>query len=154
MIPEALALLGAVLTLLSATGVVRFTDIFERSHALTKASTVGLVLVLIGAAVEVGNANDATNLILAGILQVITMPVGANLMNAAVYRAVGIPHRVDTIDELAQRADNHSPAPVKRPTMPSVAGLTEAANNSAVEPGVKAVDDEEPNGPRRQPGGI
>jgi multicomponent Na+:H+ antiporter subunit G len=102
-LPEAVALLGAVLTLLSAVGVVRFTDVFERSHALTKASTIGLVLVLVGAAVEVGNTNDATNLILAGILQVITMPVGANLMNAAVYKAVGIPYRVDTVDELAER---------------------------------------------------
>ena len=61
------------------------------------------MLVLLGAAVELDNANDATNLVLAGILQVITMPVGANLMNGAVYRAVGIPHRVDTVDELADR---------------------------------------------------
>jgi multicomponent Na+:H+ antiporter subunit G len=102
-VPEAVALLGAILTLLSAVGVVRFTDVFERSHALTKAATVGLVLVLVAAAVELDNTNDATNLILAGILQVITMPVGANLMNATVYRAVGIPHRVDTVDELAER---------------------------------------------------
>jgi multicomponent Na+:H+ antiporter subunit G len=102
-VAEAVVLFGAVLTLLSAVGVVRFTDVFERSHALTKASTIGLVLVLAGAAAELDNTNDATNLILAGILQVITMPVGANLMNAAVYRAAAIPHRVDTVDELADR---------------------------------------------------
>ncbi|MGH9119818.1 MAG: monovalent cation/H(+) antiporter subunit G [Acidimicrobiales bacterium] len=102
MIPEAIALVGAVLTLLSATGVVRFGDVFERSHALTKASTLGLVLVLTGAAIELDDPNDVTNLVLAGILQIITMPVGANLMNGAVYRAVGIPHRVDTVDELAE----------------------------------------------------
>ena len=101
-IAEAIALLGAVLTLLSAAGVVRFSDVFERSHALTKAATLGLVLVLAGAAIALDHPNDVTNLVLAGILQVITMPVGANLMNGAVYRAVGIPHRVDTVDELAE----------------------------------------------------
>jgi multicomponent Na+:H+ antiporter subunit G len=104
-IAGALVLAGAVLTLLSAVGVVRFTDVFERSHALTKASTLGLVLVLAGAVIELDHPNDVTNLVLAGLLQVITMPVGARLMNGAVYRARGIPHRVDTVDELAAPGD-------------------------------------------------
>ena len=101
MIPQILALLGCILTLLSAIGVVRFSDVLERSHALTKAATLGLVLVLAGAAIELDHPNDVTNVVLAGILQVITMPVAANLLNRAVYWAVGIPHKVDTVDELA-----------------------------------------------------
>lgn len=97
---EAVALLGCVLTLLSAMGVVRFSDVLERSHALTKASTLGVVFVLLGAALALDDPNDVTSLVLAGLLQIITMPVGSNLMNRSVYRATGIPHRVDTVDEL------------------------------------------------------
>ncbi len=97
-----LVLGGCVLTLLSSIGVVRFTDVLMRSHALTKASTIGVVFVLLGAAIHLEHQNDVTSLLLAGALQVITMPVGANLMNRAVYRAEGIPHRVDTVDELQQ----------------------------------------------------
>lgn len=100
-----LALAGAVLTLLAAVGVVRFPDVLARMHALTKASTVGLVLVLLGGALTVDNANDKTSLLLAGALQLLTMPVGANLMSRATYRARGIPSTVDTIDELAEHLD-------------------------------------------------
>lgn len=97
---EAIALLGCLLTFLSAVGVVRFSDVLERSHALTKASTIGVVFVLLGAAVALDHPNDVTSLVLAGILQIITMPVGSNLLNRSVYGARGIPHRVDTVDEL------------------------------------------------------
>jgi multicomponent Na+:H+ antiporter subunit G len=102
-VAEGIALMGCVLTLLSAIGVVRFSDVLERSHALTKAATLGVVFVLIGAAVALDHPNDATSAVLAGLLQVITMPVGANLLNRAVYFADDIPHRVDTVDELRQR---------------------------------------------------
>jgi multicomponent Na+:H+ antiporter subunit G len=102
---QALALAGSLLTLLAAVGVVRFTDALSRMHALTKASTVGLVLVLLGGALTVDSANDKTSLLLAGALQLLTMPVGANLMSRATYRARGIPSTVDTIDELAEHLD-------------------------------------------------
>ncbi len=103
MIAQVIVLAGCVLTLLSSVGMLRFSDVLERSHSLTKAATLGLVLVLIGASFALDHPNDVTNLVLAGILQVITMPVGANLMNRAVYRSAGMPHRVDIVDELASR---------------------------------------------------
>lgn len=114
---EAVALFGCVLTLLSGLGVVRFSDVLERSHALTKASTIGLVFVLLGAAAALENANDITSLVLAGILQIMTMPVGANLLNRAVYLAKDIPHRVDTVDEMRQRLEGQpDPAGHDEPT--------------------------------------
>jgi multicomponent Na+:H+ antiporter subunit G len=98
----ALALAGSVLTLLAALGAVRFGDALARMHALTKATTLGLVLVLLGGAVTLDSLNDVTSLLLAAVLQVLTMPVGANLMSRATYRARGIPSTVDTVDELAE----------------------------------------------------
>jgi multicomponent Na+:H+ antiporter subunit G len=99
-VAELLALAGCVLTLLSALGVVRFSDVLERSHAVTKAATLGVVFVLVATALHLEHPNDVTSAALAGILQVVTMPVGANLLNRAVYFARDIPHRVDTVDEL------------------------------------------------------
>jgi multicomponent Na+:H+ antiporter subunit G len=84
---EVLALLGATLTLLAAVGVVRFPEVMARMHALTKASTLGVVLVLVGGAVTLNHPNDVTSLLLAAALQVLTMPVGANLLSRATYRA-------------------------------------------------------------------
>ena len=43
MIPELLLLAGAVLILLAGVGVVRFDDVLARMHALTKASTLGVL---------------------------------------------------------------------------------------------------------------
>ena len=83
---EVLALLGATLTLLAAVGLVRFPDVMARMHALTKASTLGVVLVLVGGAVTLSHPNDVTSLLLAAALQVLTMPVGANLLSRATYR--------------------------------------------------------------------
>ena len=65
MIGEVLIVIGAVLTLLSAVGVVRFPDALSRMHALTKASTVGFGLVAIGACLNLTNANDITSVLLA-----------------------------------------------------------------------------------------
>lgn len=98
----ALALVGSMLTLLAAIGVVRFPDVLARMHALAKASTVGLLLVLVGGALTLDNPNDITSMLLAGALQLLTMPVGANLMSRATYGAHGIESTVDTVDELAE----------------------------------------------------
>jgi multicomponent Na+:H+ antiporter subunit G len=99
-IGEAVILLGCILTLLAGIGVLRFHDVFERMHALTKASSAGLILVLIGAALLLPSINDVTTLALAAFLQVLTLPVAANLIAGATYRAKDTPLRIDTVDEL------------------------------------------------------
>lgn len=102
MIGEVLVLVGASFTLLAAVGTVRFRDVFARMHALSKASTLGLLLVLLGGMVNLRTANDVTFLALAGLLHLVTSPVGANLISRATYYAEGISHDIDTVDELAQ----------------------------------------------------
>ncbi|MEO6630020.1 MAG: monovalent cation/H(+) antiporter subunit G, partial [Aquihabitans sp.] len=104
-VAQILLLAGAALILLAAIGVVRFSDVLARMHALSKASTLGLCLVMLGGAIAASSANDVTFLILAGALQVLTSPVGSNLLARATYMAEGIPNQVDAIDELADRPD-------------------------------------------------
>ncbi len=104
MIGEVLVLVGAGFTLLAAVGVVRFRDVFARMHALSKASTLGLLLVLLGGMVSLRTANDVTFLALAGLLHLVTSPVGTNLISRATYYAEGITFGIDTVDELAGSA--------------------------------------------------
>ena len=105
MIGDAIVLCGAVLTLLSAIGVVRFPDALSRMHALTKASTVGFGLIAIGACLNMSNANDITSVLLAAGLQVLTLPAAAILIAHSTYWARRIPNQLDAEDELKQAAD-------------------------------------------------
>ena len=100
-IGELVTFAGAVLVLLSAVGVIRFPDALARMHALTKASTVGVVLVAVGSAFVLPTANDITSALAAALLQILTLPISASLLGRATYLARGIPNRVDAVDELA-----------------------------------------------------
>jgi multicomponent Na+:H+ antiporter subunit G len=101
-IAETLVLAGAVLTLLSAAGVLRFDDALARMHALTKASTLGVLLALSGAAIALEHMNDVTSVLLAAALQLLTSPVAGNLLGRATYLARNIETRIDVAtDDLA-----------------------------------------------------
>jgi multicomponent Na+:H+ antiporter subunit G len=98
MIGQLLVLAGSLLILLAAVGMVRFDDVFARMHALSKASTAGIVLVLAGAAVHLTHPNDVTSLILAAALQLLTSPVAANMISVATFDTEGAHLSVDTSD--------------------------------------------------------
>jgi multicomponent Na+:H+ antiporter subunit G len=102
---EALVLLGALLTLLAAIGVVRFEDAFARMHALSKATTAGVLVALVGAAATMASANDATSMIFAAVLQVVTNPVSSVMLARATYLAEGVTVSIDAVDELAPDLD-------------------------------------------------
>jgi multicomponent Na+:H+ antiporter subunit G len=101
---EIALLLGSLLILVAAIGVLRFPDTLTRMHALSKASTLGVSIALLGAAVARTNINDVTSLLFATVLQAGTSPVAATLLMQATYYAEGIANRVDTVDELAAAA--------------------------------------------------
>ena len=103
MIGELLALIGAALVLLSAIGVVRFTDVLARLHALAKASTLGVLLILTGAAVNLRDVNDLTSVVLAGVLHLLASPPASNMVSRAAYLAEGLPG--GGLDERAGRTD-------------------------------------------------
>lgn len=85
MIGEAVGLLGAVLVLLAAIGVVRFDDVLARLHALAKASTLGVLLLLAGAAFNLHAVNDITSVLLAALLHVLASPPASTMVSRAVY---------------------------------------------------------------------
>ena len=96
-----LLLSGVALSILGGIGINRFPDLFARMHAATKPVTLGLALVLVGAASLKTEFPSAVKLLLAAGLQFITAPVGAHMIGRAAYRA-GTELSPETfIDELA-----------------------------------------------------
>ena len=106
MIGELLALFGAALVLLAAVGVVRFGDVLARLHALAKASTLGLLLLLTGAAVNLRDLNDLTSVVLAGILHLLASPPASNMVSRAAYLVEGLPD--SALDERRDPQPDHT----------------------------------------------
>jgi len=90
-IGELLALIGASLVLVAAIGVVRLDDVLARLHALAKASTLGVLLLLSGAAISLRDLNDLTSVVLAGILHLLASPPASNMVSRAAYLVGGLP---------------------------------------------------------------
>ena len=102
MIGELVALFGAILVLISAVGVHRFDDTLARLHALAKASTLGILLLLCGAALNLRNLNDLTSVVLAAVLHLLASPPGSNMVSRAAYLSEGLP--AGSVDERANAA--------------------------------------------------
>ena len=100
MIGELLALVGAVVILASALGVLRFGDVLARMHALAEASTLGVLVVLAGAAVNLRDVNDVTSVLLAALVHLLTSPPASNMVSRAAYLSEGLQGPV--IDERAE----------------------------------------------------
>src|SRR5215217_6904223 len=88
----ALALIGFI-------GLVRFPDTLSRMHAATKPQVLGLLLVLVGAAIRLRGNVDVGMLILTGMFAVITAPVVANRVGQLAYREQNLKDML-TKDEL------------------------------------------------------
>ena len=86
--------------LLAVLGLWRFDDVFSRIHAATKAVTLGVLLVIAGAALRMEHGADILKLLLAGILQLTSAPVSGHMLGRAAYwtGTARSPHMV--VDEL------------------------------------------------------
>lgn len=100
-IAAVLFLSGAFLAVTAGAGLQRFDSVFARMHAATKPATLGLVLIMAGAALRVDQTGDVVKLLLVVVLQFITAPVGAHLLGRAAYGAGGLLSPATSIDELA-----------------------------------------------------
>lgn len=92
---------GVLLAVIAGVGLQRFPDVFARMHAASKPATLGLALVLIGAAMRVPDPGSVVKLLLVVVLQFITAPLGSHLVGRAAHDA-GTELSPDTVlDELA-----------------------------------------------------
>ena len=80
----ALLVLGTGFVLLAAIGLWRFDDVFSRIHAATKATTLGVLLVLAAIALRVDTTDVVKVMLVAGV-QLLTAPVAGHMLGRAAY---------------------------------------------------------------------
>jgi multicomponent Na+:H+ antiporter subunit G len=97
-----LLLLGALVMLLGAVGLLRFGDVFLRMHAGTKASTLGIGFIMVGAALYFGDALLTIKLIALGVIYFFTAPIGAQVLARAAHIAHAPMVKETWIDELSE----------------------------------------------------
>ena len=84
-----LILLGSGLTLVGALGLLRFRSFYERVHAPTLGSTLGMVCILLASALyfSIGQTRPVVHEILIGLFVTVTTPVTLMLLvQATLYR--------------------------------------------------------------------
>ena len=81
-----LMLVGSLLSLVAAIGLVRFPDVLTRMHAATKPQTMGLVLMAIGFGLVVREWPVWAALLLAVLFQFLPAPVAALLIGRGALR--------------------------------------------------------------------
>ena len=78
---------GPAFALLAAVGVVRMPDVFTRMQASTKASTLGLGCLLLGAALQLGDVGSFVRVASIGACLLLTTSVAAHVIARASYLA-------------------------------------------------------------------
>ena len=97
-----LAASGILLFVVASIGLVRFPDAYSRMSAVTKAATLGVVLVLLGVLVIDPTWHAAVAVLLAVALQLVTSPVGAFALARSAYHTGSPLAPSSQYDELAR----------------------------------------------------
>jgi multicomponent Na+:H+ antiporter subunit G len=97
--------LGSAFSLLAALGVLRMPDVFTRMQASTKASTLGLGCLLLGAALQLADFASFIRIASIGAFVLLTTPVAAHVIARASHFA-GVPRWSGTaLDERRGEGD-------------------------------------------------
>ncbi|MDF2855029.1 MAG: Na+/H+ antiporter subunit [Neobacillus sp.] len=88
LIPVILILIGTIFSFLSAVGLIRLPDVYTRSHALSKGSTMGVLFTLVGTFIFFLFEGYFSIKLFLGIFFVfLTAPVAAHVIVRAAYRS-------------------------------------------------------------------
>lgn len=86
LLASALLLAGGALLLLAAWGVIRLPDALSRQHAATKAGTLAVALVCVGAMLAAGETGWTLRLFAILVFLLVTLPVASHLLARAAVR--------------------------------------------------------------------
>lgn len=97
LIASILIFLGSIIALISAIGIVKFQDVFLRSHASTKSSTLSVLLTVVGVLIHFYCEFRffSVRLLLSLVFINLTSPVGMHLISRAAYRNGAYMYRKD-----------------------------------------------------------
>ncbi|MDQ0145261.1 MULTISPECIES: monovalent cation/H(+) antiporter subunit G [Pseudarthrobacter] len=91
---------GALMSLGAAIGLLRFPDLLSRMHAATKPQVLGLFLLLAAIGLQLRTWWVWPVLVVAWIFQLLTVPVSAHMVGRAGYRTKHLHRELLTTDEL------------------------------------------------------
>jgi multicomponent Na+:H+ antiporter subunit G len=97
-----LILLGALLCLTAAIGLLRFTDVPTRLHAATKPQVLGLILICLAVALSLRSWAVVAFLVPVVLIQLATAPLSAHMIGRRAYRNGTIDEQGIFVDELAE----------------------------------------------------
>ena len=143
-----LLLLGAFLCLTAGLGLVRFPDVLTRMHAGTKPQVLGVLLIMVGAAIRLQGWSATWMLLLVAVFQLITAPVNAHMVSRIAYRRGHVQREDLFVDELGvaprgaevtageqgRRGDQPADAPIGDETEPQVDEDDGVGDQAADEP--------------------
>ncbi|MGY1659722.1 monovalent cation/H(+) antiporter subunit G [Geodermatophilus sp. SYSU D00705] len=116
-------LAGAFLCLTAGLGLVRFPDVLTRMHAGTKPQVLGVLLIMVGAAIRLSGWSATWMLLLVAAFQLLTAPVSAHMISRVAYRRRHVRRDLLLVDELGEgghqdvlyRGDEPGDAPPEEP---------------------------------------
>jgi multicomponent Na+:H+ antiporter subunit G len=120
----ALLLLGTLLCLTAGLGLLRFPDVLTRMHAGTKPQVLGVLLIMVGAAIRLQGWSATWMLLLVAAFQMLTAPVSAHMISRVAYRRRHVRRDRLLVDELhtggemrdsVYRGDEPADAPPEEP---------------------------------------
>ncbi len=94
--------IGALLTLIAAIGILRFPDVLTRMHSAAKPQVLGLLVVVLGLGLRLRDPSTIGLLLLVAAFQLITAPIASHMVGRAAFRAGQV--KVDdlVVDELSE----------------------------------------------------
>lgn len=98
-----LLVVGTGLIAVSALGLIRLPDVYNRMNAVAKAGSLGLICVLLAVLLLVPGIRTAVVVLVAAGLQLVTAPVGGYALARAAYRAGSPLADITRYDELGDR---------------------------------------------------
>jgi multicomponent Na+:H+ antiporter subunit G len=97
--------LGVVLMLIAAIGLLRMPDLYLRTSVTSKGATLGIAALMLAVALHFGELGTSSRALAVIIFMMITAPVAAHMLGRAAYRsqvpfAQATLQDPDTTDEL------------------------------------------------------
>lgn len=113
---------GVFFVAVAALGLLRLPDAYARMNAVTKAASLGVVLVLAGVAFLSPSWSAVVKVLVAIAVQLLTAPVGGFALGRATYRAgtpfasaTGYDELGDAIERAGAERPVDEPSPPDRP---------------------------------------
>ncbi|WP_166347559.1 monovalent cation/H(+) antiporter subunit G [Phytoactinopolyspora limicola] len=102
---------GIFFIAVAALGLIRLPDVYSRLSAVTKAATLGVVLILAGAFFSKPSWPSLIVLGLAGALQFVTAPVGGFALGRSAFRSgspLAAATKYDELSDASREADERA----------------------------------------------